>query len=224
MSLVSHKRTSAGPRPRAESPDSTAAAGGIACRLAVPVAWRALDGAPTADFLAAHEETNRRVLGRLIDAFDLAATEIAEEEEAALAPLHHKLNLLIEMIGRTCYGSPAELPPLIRVELGLTQLSWTDTRGASPSGWLTASLFIHPIVLEPLVLCGEVAASEPVDGGFRTVLRLSPMSAASEDLLGRFVFLENRRNVSFERSSLYDVKAGSQTRRVAGLRRIEVVR
>ncbi|MGH7013587.1 MAG: hypothetical protein ACREEL_05425 [Stellaceae bacterium] len=204
----------------------TAPVGGIACRLTVPMSWRLLNGCPTEDFLESLERQNQRVLARVVDAFDLAAAEISEEEEAALAPLHHKLNLLIEMIGRTCYGNPADLPPSVRAELGLRELRWTDARGPSAGDWLTASLYIHPIVLEPLVLCGQVTASESAGdaAGSRNVLRLCAMGTANAELLGRFVFLENRRNVLLERGSSHAVKARSQLRRVAGMRRIEAVR
>lgn len=230
MSLVSHKGAggdvaqhgSGGDRLGAVAPP----AGGIACRLMVPLSWRPLNGAPTDDFLESLEPPNQRVLARVVDAFDLAATELSEEEEAALAPLHHKLNLLIEMIGRTCYGNPADLPPAARVDLGLRELSWTSARGPAPGDWLTASLYVHPIVLEPLVLCGQVAASEPTadETAWRSVLRLAPIGSVNAELLGRFVFLENRRNVSIRRGAAQAAKAKPSIRRVAGVRRMEAVR
>ncbi|MGH6975471.1 MAG: hypothetical protein ACREED_00435 [Stellaceae bacterium] len=190
------------------------------------MSWRPLNGQPTEDFLESLERPNQRVLARVVDAFDLAATEFSEEEEAALVPLHHKLNLLIEMIGRTCYGNPADLPPSIRTELGLRELRWTATSGPVASDWLTVSLYIHPIVLEPLVLCGQVVAVEPAGDGAAspTILRLCAMGSANADLLGRFVFLENRRNVSIERGSSNKRKAQSPVGRVTGMRRIEAVR
>lgn len=230
MSLVSHKRASDFGMPRHEGGDRLGAvsptAGGIVCRLTVPMSWRPLNDRPTETYLDSLERPNQRVLSRVVDAFDLAATEISEEEEPALAPLHHKLNMLIEMIGRTCYGNPADFPPPVRVELGLRELCWVDARQPAIGDWLTTSLYIHPIVLEPLVLCGEVIASEAASTGdsSRNVLRLCAMSTANADLLGRFVFLENRRNVSLERNLTHEVKTKSRTLRVAGLRRIEVVR
>ncbi|MGB8183116.1 MAG: hypothetical protein WCF13_12170 [Stellaceae bacterium] len=222
MRLASSKRADGGDRLSAVA----APAGGIVCRLSVPMSWRPLNGQPTEDFLESLERPNQLVLARVVDAFDLAAAELSEEEEAALAPLHHKLNLLIEMIGRTCYGNPADLPPSVRAELGLRELRWMDPRGPAAGDWVTASLYIHPIVLEPLVLCGQVTAAEPSqDGGAsRTVLRLCAMGSANADLLGRFVFLENRRNVSVERGSAHALKVKSPMRRVAGMRRIEAVR
>jgi hypothetical protein len=200
--------------------------GSIVCRLMVPVCWRPLNDAPTAEFVESLEPPNQRVLARVVDAFDLAATELSEEDEAALAPLHHKLNLLIEMIGRTCYGNAIELPPPTRVELGLRELSWATASGAATGDWLTASLYIHPIVLEPLVLCGQVVASEPAEDGaaHRNVLQLSPMGSASAELLGRFVFHENRRNVSVTRNSAHTAKSKPHVRRINGMRRIEAVR
>ncbi|HKR18993.1 MAG TPA: hypothetical protein VJS41_02515 [Stellaceae bacterium] len=230
MSVASPKRAGgfAAARPAADRLGAVAApVGGIVCRLSVPMSWRPLNGQPTEDFLESLERPNQRVLARVVDAFDLAATELSEEEEAALAPLHHKLNLLIEMIGRTCYGNPADLPPAVRAELGLRELRWTAANGPVAGDWLTASLYIHPIVLEPLVLCGQVAAAvEPAGDGAvsRTVLRLCAMGNANAELLGRFVFLENRRNVSVERGSSQERTAQSPVRRVAGMRRIEAVR
>lgn len=230
MNLASPKRAdgfAAAHLGTTERPNAVVApAGGIVCRLSVPMSWRPLNGPPTEDFLESLERPNQRVLARVVDAFDLAATELNEEEEAALAPLHHKLNLLIEMIGRTCYGNPADLPPSVRTELGLRELRWTAASGPAAGDWLTASLYIHPIVLEPLVLCGQVTASEPAGdaAGNRAVLRLCAMGSANAELLGRFVFLENRRNVSVERGSSHELKVKSPVRRVAGLRRIEAVR
>jgi hypothetical protein len=230
MSLMSQKRTSTYAAQHRDGDSQCGGVatrgGGIVCRLMVPVAWRQLNGTPSEDFLNSLEGTNRRVLSRVVDAFDLAATELSEEEEAALAPLHHKLNLLIEMIGRTCYGNPADLPPPARVDLGLRELSWTSANGPAPGDWLTASLYIHPIVLEPLVLCGQVASGEPANDGaaIRNILRLSPMGSANADLLGRFVFLENRRNVLIERGSAQAPKAKPPLRRVVGMRRMEAVR
>lgn len=230
MSLASPKRAGGFAPVRPVDADRQGAvaapAGGIVCRLSVPMSWRPLNGQPTEEFLESLERPNQRVLARVVDAFDLAATELSEEEEAALAPLHHKLNLLIEMIGRTCYGNPADLPASIRADLGLRELRWTAASGLAAGDWLTASLYIHPIVLEPLVLCGQVAAVEPTGDGAasRIVLRLCVMGSANAELLGRFVFLENRRNVSVERGSSHERKAQSSVRRVAGLRRIEAVR
>lgn len=230
MNLASPKRAdgfAAAHLGATERPNAVVApAGGIVCRLSVPMSWRPLNGPPTEDFLETLERPNQRVLARVVDAFDLAATELNEEEEVALAPLHHKLNLLIEMIGRTCYGNPADLPPSVRTELGLRELRWTAASGPAAGDWLTASLYIHPIVLEPLVLCGQVTASEPAGdaAGNRAVLRLCVMGSANAELLGRFVFLENRRNVSVERGSSHELKVKSPVRRVAGLRRIEAVR
>jgi len=229
MSLVSHKRAGddAAPQEGSDRLGAVAAStGGIVCRLTVPMSWRPLNGSPTEDFLESLERPNQRVLARVVDAFDLAAAEISEEEEAALAPLHHKLNLLIEMIGRTCYGNPADLPPPVRADLGLRELSWTSTHGPAAGDWLTASLYVHPIVLEPLVLCGQVIASQSGSEAAtqRNLLRLCPMGSANAELLGRFVFLENRRNVSVERGSMSGVKAKPQMRRVAGMRRMEAVR
>lgn len=233
MSLASPKCAGgfAAARPAAADRVGAVAAptGGIVCRLSVPMSWRPLNGQPTEDFLESLERPNQRVLARVVDAFDLAATELSEEEEAALAPLHHKLNLLIEMIGRTCYGNPADLPPSVRTDLGLRELRWTAASGPAVGDWLTASLYIHPIVLEPVVLCGEVTAVEPADdgAGTRAVLRLCAMGSANAELLGRFVFLENRRNVSVERGASHEQKTQSSARRVgriAGMRRIEAVR
>ena len=231
MSVASPKRAVGFATSRLAAADRLGAvaapAGGIVCRLSVPMSWRPLNGQPTEDFLESLERPNQRVLARVVDAFDLAATELSEEEEAALAPLHHKLNLLIEMIGRTCYGNPADLPGSIRAELGLRELRWTAASGPAAGDWLTASLYIHPIVLEPLVLCGQVAAVEPAGdgaGSSRTVLQLCAMGSANAELLGRFVFLENRRNVCVERGSSHERKAQSPVRRAAGMRRIEAVR
>lgn len=232
MGVISQKRTNGYPAQhngngRDNHLDTVATAvGSIVCRLMVPVSWRPLNGAPTEDFLESLERPNQRVLSRVIDAFDLATTELSEEDEAALAPLHHKLNLLIEMIGRTCYGNAIELPPPTRVELGLRELSWSNASGSATGDWLTASLYVHPIVPEPLVLCGQLASSEPMGDSAdrRNILLLSPMGSVSAELLGRFVFLENRRNVSIERGSLHATKSKPHVRRVTGMRRMEAVR
>lgn len=230
MSLASPRRPSGFPAPRhhnASGPGAaTAPTGGIVCHLTVPMSWRPLNGPPTEDFLESLERPNQRVLARVIDTFDLASTEISEEDEAALAPLHQKLNLLIEMIGRTCYGNPADLPPSVRVELGLRELAWNGLRDSTVSDWMTASLYIHPIVLEPLVLCGRIMAGTPSGEvtNDRNVLQLCAMGSANSDLLSRFVFLENRRNVSVERGTLHELKRKTQVRRVTTMRRIEAVR
>lgn len=230
MSLASPKRAGGFAAARTGTTDQLSAvaapAGGIVCRLTVPLSWRPLNGEPTEDFLESLERPNQRVLARVVDAFDLAATELSEEEEAALAPLHHKLNLLIEMIGRTCYGNPANLPASVRAELGLRELRWTDPRGPAAGDWMTTSLYIHPIVLEPLVLCGQVTATEPAQDGDANhiALRLCAMGSANVELLGRFVFLENRRNVLVERGSAHELNPKTPARRVAGMRRIEAVR
>lgn len=228
MSLVSRKQASsyaALDYGRTDRP-GTASTGGILCRMTVPMSWRRLNGPPTEDLLETFERPNQRVLGRVVDTFDLAAAEISEEEEAALAPLHHKLNMLIEMIGRTCYGNPADMPSPVKVELGPRYLYWNCEGALAEGDWLTASLYVHPIVLDPLVLCGQVdrIQASGQDAENRITLRLCQMGKANTELLGRFVFLENRHNISVERCSAKGATAKPRDRRFAGLRRMETPR
>src|ERR1700735_2738421 len=94
-------------------------------RLALPMSWEALDGAPSPEESGKAAWSNAGVLGFLLHGIDLEAAQRPADERLAeaLAPLRIKLDTVIEMLGRLTYRDVV-LPPVYDIELGMDRIAW----------------------------------------------------------------------------------------------------
>lgn len=166
------------------------------CRLVLPLAWETLDGVPTPEMRAGAEWSNAGVVRFLLHEIEAgAAARPAEERLAeALAPVHTRLEMIIEMLGRLSYRDLA-VPPRRTVDLGFDRIGWQSPQALPVGTWLGMKLYFHPVFLEPVVLYGKVAACHPAAGGPACDVQaeLDETPAATGEALVRLAFLTQRR-------------------------------
>jgi hypothetical protein len=93
-------------------------------RLALPVSWEVLDGAPSPEDCGKTAWSNAGVLSFLLHGIEVDAAQRPADERLAeaLAPLRIKLDTIIEMLGRLTYRDVA-LPPVHDIELGMDRIA-----------------------------------------------------------------------------------------------------
>jgi hypothetical protein len=168
----------------------------FACRLALPLAWEALDRAPPAADREAARWSNAGVIRFLLHEIDVnAALRPAEERlTEALAPIHTKLEMIIEVLGRLAYRELA-LPPPREIELSLDRILWHAPKALKIGGWVRLKLFFHSTFLEPVVLYAQVRFCGEREGeaGCPVQAELDEMSEAGGEAFARLAFLAQRR-------------------------------
>jgi hypothetical protein len=167
-----------------------------ASRLVLPLAWAEIEGAPTSEMRAAAEWSNAGIVRFLLHEIEAgAAVRPAEERLAeALAPVHARLEMIVEMLGRLSYRDLA-VPPRRAIDLSLERLVWLAPRAVAVGGWLRLQLYFHTVFLEPVVLYGKVEACRPAaDGeGSDVQAELAEIPEATGEALIRLAFLTQRR-------------------------------
>ena len=166
--------------------------------ISLPLAWEALDHAPSEDELAAAAASNAALLSFLLHGIDLdAAHRPADEHLAeALAPLRIKLDMVIEMLGRLSYRGVI-MPPAREIELGLTRMSWRSPTALRAEDWLRIRLYFDPVFLEPIVRFGRVASAiADDDGGCSVQVELDEIAPETEEAFARLAFLAQRRQLA----------------------------
>ncbi len=172
-------------------------------RIIIPIAWDRLDAAPSVTAHAALEAANAGVLGFLLRDVGTEATLRTSDERLAdaLAPVHAKLDMIVELLGRLRYGD-LELPPPQEIEFSLDHVVWMAPQHLEPADWLRFRLYFHPTFLEPVMLYGRVSGRATADdGGFRVEAEFAEMSEANGDALARLAFLAQRRQLAQHRSA-----------------------
>jgi hypothetical protein len=171
-------------------------------RITVPISWDRLGAAPSEAAHAALEGANAGVLDFLLRDVETEATLRTPDERMAeaLAPIHAKLDLVVELLGRLRYGE-MQLPPAQEIEFSLDRLVWLSPEKLEPQQWLRFSLYFHPTFLEPVLLHGRVHGSAPADEhGCRVEADLIPMPEATNEAIARLAFLTQRRQLAQHRS------------------------
>ncbi|HWB52078.1 MAG TPA: hypothetical protein VG651_23420 [Stellaceae bacterium] len=168
-------------------------------RLALPVAWEVLDGAPAAEECGRAAWSNAGVLGFLLHGVELEAAQRPADERLteALAPLRIKLDIVIDMLGRLAYRDVVP-PPVRNIELGMDRIAWHSPAPLRVDDWLRIKLYFDPNFLEPIVLYGRVASAIPDDGtgGCGVQAELSETSIETEEAVTRLAFLAQRRQLA----------------------------
>lgn len=164
----------------------------------IPVSWDRLDRAPTPEARKAVGWSNDAVLHFLLHGIDVDAALRPSDEKLseALAPLHAKLDIVIEMLGRLSYRD-VQLPPRREVEFGLTQLAWFAPLPLPLGSWLQIKLFLHQTYLEPIVLHAEVTTCSAVqsEAGYRVEVQLTEVEGATGEAITRLAYLAQRRQL-----------------------------
>jgi hypothetical protein len=170
-------------------------------RLALPVAWEPLDGAPSPEEFGKAAWSNAGVLGFLLHGVEIEAAQRPADERLAeaLAPLRIKLDVVIEMLGRLAYRD-VTLPPVSTIELGTDRIAWHSPGPLHVGDWLRIKLYFDPNFLDPIVLYGHVASAIPeADGGCGVQAELSETSIETEEAMTRLAFLAQRRQLAQQR-------------------------
>lgn len=164
-------------------------------RIVLPIAWDRLAEAPTPEAHAALHAANAGVLAFLLREIESEATPRTADERMleALAPLHAKLDMIVELLGRLRYGSDP-LPATREIEFALDRIGWTSPEPLNMTGWLRFRLYFHPTFREPVMLHGRVAGCAPDDeGGHRVEADLASTPETQDAALARLAFLAHRR-------------------------------
>jgi hypothetical protein len=166
-------------------------------RLALPVAWEALAGPPSAEDCGRAASANIGVVGLLLRGANLDAVPRPADEALteALAPLRIKLDTIVDMLGRLTYRDVA-LPPVRDIELGAGRLAWHSPGPLRAGDWLRIQLYFDAKILEPIILYGRIESALHDDGGCGIQAELTELSAQAEEDFARLAFLAQRRQLA----------------------------
>ena len=167
----------------------------FACRLTLPLACETLDRAPPAAHREAARWSNVGIIRFLLHEIDVnAALRPAEERlTEALAPIHAKLDMIIEVLGRLAYRDLA-LPSPREVELSLDRIAWHAPKAIKIGDWVSIKLFFNTSFLETVALYAQVRfCGERGEAGHPVQAELDEMSEASGEAFARLAFLAQRR-------------------------------
>lgn len=141
-------------------------------------------------------EQNLRMLLALVALGERIHVEAETPGAAEFERLHHKFDLVVELLGALLRSTRPAVPS-VALRLSGEGLSWPLGEAPPPVGaWLEVRVQLHPCAPVPLQWRGEVAAHE--DGELR--LRFAPMPEALASALERHVFMQHRRSVAGARS------------------------
>jgi hypothetical protein len=180
-------------------------------RIVVPMAWDPLPQAPSAEAHAALQAANTGVLAFLLRDIETEATPRSSDERMAdaLAPLHAKLDMIIEILGQLRYQD-SDLPPPREIEFSLERIAWMSPQPLARGDWFRLRLYFHPTFLEPVTLHGRVSGCGPdSEDGYRVEAELAAMPEANDDALVRLAFLAQRRQLA-HRPATYAHKQGDR--------------
>jgi hypothetical protein len=170
-------------------------------RVALPVSWETLDGAPSQEDCGKAAWSNAGVIGFLLHGIEIEAAQRPADERLAeaLAPLRIKLDIVIEMLGRLAYRD-ITLPPVCTIELGTDRIAWHSATPLHVGDWLRMKLYFDTHFLEPIMLYGHVASAIPDDDGCAVQAELSETSLETEEAVARLAFLAQRRQLAAQRA------------------------
>jgi hypothetical protein len=167
-------------------------------RIVLPIAWDRLPGAPSQEAHDALQVANDGVLNFLLRHIESEAALRPTDERLAdaLAPMHVKLDMIVEMLARLSYRD-VELPVAREIDFALDRLAWTSPAPLREQDWLRFRLYFHPTFLEPVLLHGRVSGCAPeAEAGCRAEADLIGMSETNEEALARLAFLAQRRQLA----------------------------
>lgn len=164
----------------------------LSYRETLPLRWQPAEGA----LPAAWAEQNLRMLTALIALGERVMVEPDTPGATEFERLHHKFDLVIELLG-ALLRTTREAMPVTTLRLSGSGLFWT-MNGDTPAvgALLDVSVQLHACAPTPLQWRGEVVDHR--DGELQ--LRFAPMPEALTCALERHVFMQHRRSVAGARS------------------------
>jgi hypothetical protein len=167
--------------------------GGPAYNDRLPLRWLALAELPAGPEAERLAEANTRVLTAvaLLEEHHQLADE-PSQTELELHRIHHKLNLLLELVG-SFLQLQALRPEPVAVCLSWRGLSWASPGDQPPAGSVgLVELHLSPALPLPLRWPARIVA----DGGGEIVAEFAPVPDFCQMALERHVFKHHRRKVA----------------------------
>jgi len=172
----------------------------------LPLAWRELPLLPGETELRLIEQSNLAILHTLF-ALDIHAGDHGDDpgllaNASELKRLDFKVGLVLELVGQLLAGQKA-IPPERPLTLTVNDLSWDADTDACPAPGvlLQLELYCNLSYPHPLVLHAEVADITATDHPPKIKATLYQPSAALQEALERYIFLQHRRSIANRRGN-----------------------
>ena len=172
----------------------------------LPLAWRELPTWPDETELRTIEQSNLAILHTLF-ALDIHAGDHSDDpgimaNASELKRLDFKISLLLELVGQLLARQKA-IPLERLLALTVSDLSWDADTDALPlpGALLQLELYCNLSYPHPLVLDAEVADRTALDHPCRIKATLYQPSAALQEALERYIFLQHRRFIANRRGN-----------------------
>jgi hypothetical protein len=170
--------------------------------LMLPISSERLSDQPSREIAEAVARSNASVLAFLSQEVELAAMPRTADDRlaTALAPLHTRLDMLIEMVARLAYRDIA-LPPVVPVALSPSRIIWHSRQHWGRGDWLRLELYFHPIFRESVSLLLQVTGcTEGEQEEFWQVEgSLVEMADSTREGMTRLAFLTHRQQQAWRR-------------------------
>lgn len=164
----------------------------LSYRDTLPLGWQPAQGALPANWA----EQNLRMLTALVALGERVMVEADTPGAAEFERLHHKFDLVIELLGALLRAS-RESMPLTKLRLSGSGLCWAMNGEAPAAGTLLdISVQLHACAPTPLQWRAEVVGHQDGELQLRFVTMPEPLACALE----RHVFMQHRRSVAGARS------------------------
>jgi hypothetical protein len=162
----------------------------------LPLRWVADEPLHDAERLA---DANLRVLAAVAQLEESAAPgDNPTAQELEIARLHHKLNLLLEIVGGLARGQ-LQVPEPLPLRLSWIGVSWRHGGVApDPGTHGLVCLHLHAAVLQPLRWPAQIIGCDAEEAR----ARFAPLGETCQRALERHVFLHHRRAVAERRQPL----------------------
>ena len=171
-----------------------AAVSALSCRELLPFAWQ--PASPEAVPSAARAEQNLRALAAVTALGERPRVDPDAPAAVEIERLHHKFDLMIEMLGALLRTAQARPEPTL-LQLGAAGVAWRPTNGVpAPGSTVDVTIYLHACAPEPLRWPARVLS---VDDG-QVQLQWLPMPEALASAFEQYVFIRHRRSVADARS------------------------
>jgi len=168
----------------------------------LPLAWREVAELPDELESRALERANLLNLHTLfaldIHAGDLGDDPLALANATELKRLDFKVGLLLELVGQL-YARQQAIPPEHHLILAVNGLRWRAEAAPSAGGLLRLELYCNLSYPRPLILHARAIDAVPCPGGWQIQTRFEEPSAALQEALERYIFLQHRRSIAHSR-------------------------
>lgn len=177
---------------------SEAEAGGLSCKLNLPLKWSSLaEGG--AVYTQTAEQNNLSRLHTILG-LDDAARESHEDDSGVAAELQRldfKINTVLELVAQLVVSREA-LPDPVAVTLTPAILSFDLTHDLpAPGETVVLDLFLDPRFPFPLILRGKIESVMAVDPPRYSVrVVLDPLSDPLQEMFEKYIFRCHRRHIA----------------------------